>query len=108
VLAGDRPETIGHSGDRFCRTEHKVAIVGNDARQAIEHMALGLAVEIHQHVAAENDVKTPKRRKIPQQIELTPSDHGAKFGSDLPLVAGLGEMPDQKLDRQSTLHFEMV
>jgi hypothetical protein len=45
VLAGDRPETIGHYGDHLCRTEQKVAIVGNDARQAIEHIAPGLAVE---------------------------------------------------------------
>ena len=50
----------------------------------------------------------PSWAEIGQQIELLEFDHGADVRRDLPQLADLAEMFDQKLDRQAALHFELA
>src|SRR5690348_14879118 len=108
VLVADHLEAVGQAHHGLGGAEHQKTVAGGDARQPIEHVDLGLLVEIDQHVAAEDQIEDAEVGKVRQQVELAEFDHGADVRRDLPELTGLGKMLDQELDRQPALHLELA
>jgi len=77
-------EAFDETDDGLGGAEHQIAVTRGDARQAIEHVDLGLLVEINQHVTAEDDVELAELDEIAEQIELTVPDLRPDIGGDLP------------------------
>ena len=101
-------EAVDQPDHGLRRAEHQIAVARRGAGHAVEHVDLGLLVEIDQHVAAEDHVEQAELGKVAEQVELAVFDHGAQLRRDLPQLADLGEMADQKLNRQPALHLELA
>src|SRR5579883_2233650 len=102
------PEGVGHADHGFGGAQHQHAVRLHHLRKPLEDRQLGREVEIDQDVATEDDVELAEVGEVLQQVQLPMLDHGADVGVDLPELALLGEVFDQKLDRQATLHLELA
>ena len=88
--------------------EHDRASRVEGAGEAAQHVGLRGGVEIDQHVAAEDDVEGAELGEALEQVELPELDHGADRRRELPVVAGLGEVLQEKRDRQAALDLELA
>src|SRR5262249_6094345 len=108
ALLGQRFERVGQADDGLGRAQHEKAVRSHDLGKTLEHVDLGLLVEIDQHVAAEHHVERAELREIVQQVERLVLHHRAQLGDDLPRLADLREILDQHLNRQPALDLELA
>jgi hypothetical protein len=95
----DNLEAVGQSDHSLGSPEHEIAVARRRPCKAIEHADFRFRIEIDQNIPAQDQVEAPEPGEIRQEIELLVFDHRADIRRDLPKLADLGEMLDQKLDR---------
>ena len=67
----------------------EVAARAQEGREALEDHALGMAIEVDQHVAAEDRLERPLHRPRGfDEIEPGKAHEGVQFGADLPAAIG--------------------
>ena len=72
----------------------------------MQHVDLGVLIEIDQNVSAPDNVERSQRGEVREQIGAAKLDHAAQIRGDLPRLADLHEIFNEESDRQPALHFE--
>src|SRR5260221_3178692 len=84
-----------------------VAVRRHLAAETVEDQRLGRLVEIDQDIAAEDDIEAAESGHFVEQVQLPETHHRANRRIDLPALALLLEILDEKLDGQAALHLEL-
>jgi hypothetical protein len=103
-----RLEDVGEPKHRFRRAKHQKAIRFDRLGKPVQHIGLGLLIEVDQYVPAEDQVEHPELGEVVQQVELPVLNHRADVGIDLPELSRLLEVLEQHLDREAALDFELT
>ena len=90
---GRRDERSGLTDHGFPCAEHQIAIGGKCAGKALECSRTGVVIEIEQHIAAQDEVEPPTRRRFGEHIVLLEPSDVAHVIEDLPTFGRFFEMP---------------
>jgi hypothetical protein len=98
---------LGEATRGLRSTQDQVAVIGEHGRDALEDPPARGRIEVDEHVAQEDDVEAAEPSGVGKKIVALEADPGAQSWTDLPVLPGALEVPDEELDRQAALHLEM-
>src|SRR5260221_378972 len=100
-------QLVADAEDGLGAAEIEMAVRRHLAAETVEDQRLGRLVEIDQDIAAEDDIEAAESGHFVEQVQLPETHHRANRRIDLPALALLLEILDEKLDGQAALHLEL-
>jgi hypothetical protein len=104
-LAGG--EFLGLANHGFGSTQHQYSVGGQQRRYAVQNLPAFIVAQVHQHVAAQDDIERPEMARAVQHIVLGKRDHFTQAFFGDPFFALLFEIAQHLHHRQPALDFEL-